>query len=1188
MLRTTLIRGGLITVLACALAALWTALHYVRPEAVRATVLESFSEQFPDAHVNVGEAHLRVFGGVSVRDLSLARDGEAAPFFAAPSAIIAHDKEELSNGRMVIRKIELDGATLRLERRADGRWSFEGLSRPSPADRPMPMFVVSHGTIVLKDKSPVGIPPATFTEANFVLINDPPPLHLNVKGSAMMSVAAKGLALAPLRVEFSGRLHRLTGEFTFRVNAGDVPIGPELTELLKHWQPKLGESLTALTANAGVKAEISYKPDAQQQFVLDLEVKVRDGRISDPALPLPVEHLAGTLHYRDGRFRVEKATARIGASTAELSFESRPMASVKPVPVPPPSSGLVPGILASTVRKPAEPDAFEELEQHLEKLDLTLRDFAINDDILNRLGGKAESIRKRFAPAGVAAVSYRFTRPSNGGWRRELELKPARFGFTYEKFLYPLQDVTGIVRKTATHTGSDDTLIDLSGSISGSRIDIKGTVSGSDPDPAIDLRISGNNVAIDDRFFEALPKVKHQDALKKLRARGRADIVAEVKQDLNVNRTDSVFKFSVSDGSFRHAEFPYPLEKVSGQVAVYVSGIDTARPGPPNDIDTDRIILSDFTGLHGKGVVKFKGTQAAVPGTEDSKFTLNVAGTSCPIDDDFKEALTAIKLDPVWTTFSPRGTITFAVDVEILDRAGATPALLPPPFRSQIPPGLRGSLMSRAKPGAPPPFNPATDLTLTLHFTGPSITPDFFPYDLDAVAGRVRYDGTQVRVEKFTAKHGASRWALEAGEVRFYDGGRVWANIGKLDVTPMLIDDEFLKALPPPLSKAFKEVNLKGNAELTLRHLVVLTPESRDTNVMRGSVSMASADAAVDLTTGGKATPQSPLAATDPDPDIYWTGELCLHGASLDAGVAWENVFGRIASTGRYYGTHLGEVVGNLWLDEARAAGHPVQNVKIGYRADPQTPDPYHKGEYEPVALRLENVTGQFFGGTLGGEARVVLSEPVRYRMRLDATDVKLEDFARHHDLTKSSRVEGTAQASLRLETAPGADGKFILDGAGTVDVDRARILNLPFLLPLLKTLKLQAPDKTAFEEAHAAFTIRGDRVHVTHLDLLGDAVSLGGSGETDLDGKYLQFDCYTIWSQTLHRWLTTPVGDFSAFVSEKLFRIEIKRGADGQIKYDARLVPFVTDPVRALAERMKKRKNPVNRDAEAMRSGTR
>ena len=77
---------------------------------------------------------------------------------------------------------------------------------------------------------------------------------------------------------------------------------------------------------------------------------------------------------------------------------------------------------------------------------------------------------------------------------------------------------------------------------------------------------------------------------------------------------------------------------------------------------------------------------------------------------------------------------------------------------------------------------------------------------------------------------------------------------------------------------------------------------------------------------------------------------------------------------------------------------------------------------------------------------------------------------------------------------------------------------NLPVLLDLMKVLKAQAPDKTAFEEAHASFRIHGDRVKVEQLDLIGKAVCLGGSGELDTSGEYVKFEFYTLVSQVLAR----------------------------------------------------------------------
>jgi hypothetical protein len=1165
MLRTTLIRLAILAVIAAIGGLAWWAQSYVRPEAVRAAVLVTFEEQLPEAKVSLGEAHMRVFGGISVRDLSFRKRDDTAPFFEAPVAQIYHDKEQISNGRLVIRKVELDHPTLRLQRHADGRWTFDGLAKPSPADRPVPTFVIKNGTILLSDRTAGGLPPLTLTDANFELVNDPPPLFLNVKGTA--KVAVDGV-LPPVPVELTGQLHRLSGQFTSRITVTDVKLGPEFAGLVKLWKPSLAAALATFRARATVKADVCYKPEAATQLTYDLDVKVKDGHWTDAALPLPADDIDAAIRFRDGKLTVEKATARFGGCTAEVSLESRVQSPL--MVIPPPASGLVPGTLASSIRGAASNDAdpLREFEASFERIDVTLKDLVINDDLFAKLGPAAEAQRARFQPTGSVSAGYHFSRTGVQSWKRELEVKPRQLAMTYDRFKYPLSDVLGVVRKTITSDGKDDTLVELTGTAGGQRVDIQGTITGHGVDPGINLRISGNGVPIDDRLFDALPKEQHRKALKKLRAIGRGDFIAEIKQAEGENLVNSTFRVTVTDGRFNYALFPYPLERVTGGVTITVATQDDARPKRPGlamtpEPDTDTITLSDFKGWHGKGSITIRGTHAAMPRGPDRQLSLHVEGRECPIDTDMQASLAALKLDSVWRTFSPRGEITFAVDVNIADRVAAVPTPKPAPFDPLRPPGL---LTNRAKKAEADevPFNPATDLALMLNFTGPSITPDFFKYSLDRVAGQVRYDGARVTVAKFSAWHGESQWTLAAGEIRTGADGKVWSNLGQLNVAPLVFDDAFLTALPPTLGKPLKELNLRGGVEAHVRHLVVSTPPDASTpkipQRLPGSVAI------------------TPVVASetvaDADPDIYWSGELKLANAAFEAGVPWDRLQGRIASSGRYFGTHLGEVEGNVWLDEGRVQEQPVQQVKFHYRSDAQLPDAAGPGRYEPITVQFSDLNGRFYQGALAGEARLTLSEPVRYRLRLDALDVRLEEIARQHNLDKNGKLDGMAQASVRLETVIDPQtGQPTLDGAGSLDVEHGHLLNLPFLLPLLKTLKLQAPDKTAFEEGHAVFTVKGDRIRVTHLDLLGDAISLGGSGETDMKGQNVKFDFHTIWSQTLQRWLSTPFGDLNGLVSEQLFRIEVSRGTDGQLKYEARLVPFVTDPFRAIADRAKQRK---------------
>jgi hypothetical protein len=336
------------------------------------------------------------------------------------------------------------------------------------------------------------------------------------------------------------------------------------------------------------------------------------------------------------------------------------------------------------------------------------------------------------------------------------------------------------------------------------------------------------------------------------------------------------------------------------------------------------------------------------------------------------------------------------------------------------------------------------------------------------------------------------------------------------------------------------------------------------------------------------AAPPTPARPPDPEPVVYWDLELKLAGAAVEIGVPWEELFGRIVCKGRYEGTHIGLVCGNAWLDRAVVARQPVGAVRFRAWSEPQKPDPTRPGFFLPSEVEFLDLSGDLFHGILGGEARVVLAEPVRYDVWLTATDVQLDEVARHYlgRLGSDADLKGVAQAQLRLYSRlDPKTGKFAVEGSGKIDVPTGRMYNLPILLDLVKLTKFHTPDKTAFEEAHAAFRVHGDRVKVDQLDLIGKAVCLGGSGEMDISGEYVKFEFYTIWSVILKQMINTPVGDFSAFLSKNLFKIKLTR-ENGELKYRPEAVPLVSEPTKAVVERLRNAAGRVmNRDQKTVTS---
>jgi hypothetical protein len=1132
------IRGLILAVCAAGAAGAWVAHGWISPERVRAALIAALSEQFPNADVQVESAHLRLFGGISVHDLRLTRKGDSQPFFAAPSAVIYHDKQQLGGGRLVVRKVDLDGPTIRVERRADGTWNVAGVSRPGSADAPVPTFVIRNATVLLTDRRAGGLPPVVLSGARFNLLNDPLPL-LKIEAQFTGAPASNGQPIVgglSVPVSVSLKLRRDSHAVQARVEVPNLTLTPDLAPALAKIDPALGEYAAQLTARIGIRAELAIQPDQPMKY--DVRVDVHEGRWEDASLPWPVEQLAAAVHIHDGRVTVEKGSARLGRAAVEFTLESRSPGEAGP-PVP---AG----------------DILRALEEKLDRFDLTVRGLTIDDEMFARLPAAAkrpaERARRMFSPIGSADVEVKFTR-TGARWERTIEFRPNRLAMTYEKFRYPVRDLAGWVKKVTTSDGTDEFRVQITGTAGGRRVELTGRVAGEGPDPLIDLKIAGTDVPIDDRLFAALDP-KYARSLRKLRLSARGDFVVDIHQPRGVNRCENTFRVRLYDGSANYVHFPYPLTRVRGQVAIFVVGVDAKRPLRPGlplgpEPDEDRVEMRDFEAAHAGGRIWIpSGGNDPIPGSRDRRLTLRIQGENCPIDADMRAAMAALKLDGAWDTFAPRGRLTFGADVEVLDRdTPGVVAAAPTPATGVVP-------VAAALPGEPP-FDPVSDLKLTVNFKGPSITPTFFAYDLDILSGVLRYQGGKIDIARFTARHGESRFSLDAAEVRFADNDEIWANLGAMKFTPLVMDAALLKALPDKVRAGLAELKPRGAMELNVKQLVVKLPPGRPSTLL---------------------PPPSPLArgqAPTPtaEPVLYWNAELKLLGAALQAGLDWQDVRGAVACVGLYEGNHLGTVLGNAWFDTATIGKQPLSAAKVKFQIRPQQPDPARPGFFTPPVVEFPDLTGNLYQGRVGGEARVVLADPVRYRLWLTASGVRLDELARQCNLDSGAELRGLAQGKFLFENVPDPKtGQLVATGSGQVDVPNGRMYNLPVLMPLLKLLKLQAPDQTAFEEAHAVFELRGDRMKVTQLDLIGSAVSLGGSGVLDTGGDEARFEFYTIWSQALRRWLTTPLGgDVASVLSGNLLKIEMVK-KNGETTYKPHMLPAITEPVKAVAERLRNR----------------
>jgi hypothetical protein len=411
------------------------------------------------------------------------------------------------------------------------------------------------------------------------------------------------------------------------------------------------------------------------------------------------------------------------------------------------------------------------------------------------------------------------------------------------------------------------------------------------------------------------------------------------------------------------------------------------------------------------------------------------------------------------------------------------------------------------------------DIQVAVTATGSTMRPEFFDCPLHDVTGTLKYAKRWVQIENLTARHGRSVLHLKEGRIFLNPEGGIWADIASLRGEPLVLEGEMLDALPPVLRRACESVRLRDPLQLSTR-LVIATTKDNHAN-----------------------------------PDIWWEGKLAVRDAQLQFGVPLQHVTGEIACTGRYKGQRLDGIVGNIALNNATLFDQPFRAIQGPIEVHRDTPD----------ILVIKDLHALLHGGEVYGPIRVEFGSRVRYELDMTASRISLEQFGQHN-LGKDAKLSGLATARLHLE-GKGPD-LHELKGIGSIDVPNGRLgPPLPLLLELLKFLSIRLPDGTAFEEAHASFTINGPRVRVERVDLFGNSISLRGKGEMNYDGTGLDMDFYAVWARVTQL-LPPIIKDLPHDVSKHLLKIHAT-GRLGDVHFTKEPVPSLVEPLKGLLERM-------------------
>ncbi len=742
------------------------------------------------------------------------------------------------------------------------------------------------------------------------------------------------------------------------------------------------------------------------------------------------------------------------------------------------------------------------------------------------------------------------------------------------------------LRGLEAHARIDDgrvTLDSLAARAGDTRLSLKGSLEALNADADLTGEVKIERVVLNPELFAKLPETLH-DIETDYSPRGLVDIALDFGRKQGVWRRHSVIR--ADDAAARIVHFPYAIEHVKGVIEQEVD--------PAQKKNVRRIDLEGRAGsrpIHVKG--EASGFEPAIG------IDVHVWGEDLPLDDKLREALPP-KYRRLASSFRPKGlgdfharihrvpgAARFANEIQVrfhdasilydvfpypLERVSGVLDIKPDHFefrdfrlshkggeflvhgRSHPTPtgdristeirgvdillddelkealAPRGHSDSKLKaawatlhPGGrlnvtavidQLPEQPE-DVDVTVTARGCTLKPDFFPYPMEQVSGTVRYARDRLDLTGLTAKQGQTILTLDEGQIFLKRIGGFYARLGNLKGNPLVPDAAFHAALPRVLAKGFEALHLKNPVGLTARELIIDMP----------------------------AEPNMP-------PVIYWDGGVSLQDATLQVGVELEKVKGQFWCRGRHNGRQLEGVLGNLLLERATLFKQPIQDVHCRVEVKKDAPD----------VISLPGLTARFFGGDVGGEARVEFGPTLHYELNLTALQVKLEEFGRHN-LGPNVQLEGQATARLHL-TGQGTEVEG-MEGRGSLDVPNGKLYKLPVLLDLLKVLALWVPDRTAFEEMHSTFTIKGPRVAVSRLDLYGNAISLTGQGEMNLDGSDLQLDFYAVWGRIMQM-LPPLFRPIPPAIAGQFLKIKV-RGKVDDVRCTNEPVPFLVEPLERL-----------------------
>ncbi len=522
-------------------------------------------------------------------------------------------------------------------------------------------------------------------------------------------------------------------------------------------------------------------------------------------------------------------------------------------------------------------------------------------------------------------------------------------------------------------------------------------------------------------------------------------------------------------------------------------------------VDDDVTTIRELHGRNKNSEIACNGTWAA-----GNHLNLDFHAQNVTLDDELRQALPA-NLRRFWSSLRPTGSVD-RLDVNL--KWDPSDAQLAVDVEAELLPSTKGSIASVA------------------------IKPDWFPFELRQLSGKFRFNDQRIEINDLLAWHGRSTvscagtggWNRDQWQVRLTD--LVAGNI--------VLDQELLSALPVSLASGIQSIGFDGHLNL------------------RGDIDVSGQNYEMEETVVNNGASASVNTVDRPESKrLGWNLDIGIGQAKMNVGLPLHNVNGVISSRGVWQNDQFNSV-GELAIDSLMYRDIQVTQVRgpmsmdnnrvaIGAFSDPQSPD-----SVSPT------VFARLFDGNARCDAQVMFDGDRDFYVQGIVSDADLKEMVSDVSV-KQHDVSGKAFAGLRL--AGNMTGAHSVTGNGVLQLDNARIFRLPVILALSNDLRVQEPDRTAFDQGQIDFSVHGEDIEIDRMELNGNTLSLIGNGSLNLDGE-IDLDFYTVMGR--NRFEIPLVSALFRAGSQQVWWIEVDGTLDEPVTTN-NVLPGLNDSLRKL-----------------------